>query len=61
MQTQRSRGTGGVGSFVRGLFRRYEHRHAARQLRRLDDHLLRDIGLTRGEAERAAEGRLCRD
>lgn len=57
MRTHRN---GGVVGFVRGMLHRYEQRHAAQTLLRLDDHLLCDIGLTREQARQAAHGRFSR-
>jgi uncharacterized protein YjiS (DUF1127 family) len=39
------------------LFRRSEKRHAYGTLLRLDDHLLRDIGLERSDLHRMMTGR----
>jgi uncharacterized protein YjiS (DUF1127 family) len=41
-------------SFLRRLHRQAGMARSRRDLRRLDDHLLRDIGLTRHEAETEA-------
>lgn len=41
--------------------RAIEHRRALRQLGQLDDHMLRDIGLTRGDLLDAASEPLWRD
>jgi len=44
-----------VGLFSR-LWRAYEMRVAERQLRELDDRMLRDMGISRGELERVVRG-----
>lgn len=50
MDTGASRRGFGIRQMLQGVRRRQERRRAARQLMRLDDHLLRDINLTRGDA-----------
>lgn len=44
-----------LGERRRAARRRRLERAGHRQMLRLDDHLLRDVGLTRGEVERAAD------
>lgn len=39
------------------LFRRAERRRTVADLMQLDDHLLRDIGLSRGDVHQMARGR----
>jgi uncharacterized protein YjiS (DUF1127 family) len=44
--------------YVRGAGQRAEHRAAAAALLSLDDHLLRDLGVRRGDVDRLVrEGR----
>ena len=50
----------GVGSLVRFARRVHERRRAAATFAKLDDRLLRDIGLTRADAMVAADSRICR-
>ena len=50
----------GVGSLLRFARRVHERRQAAATFAKLDDRLLRDIGLTRADAIDAAAGRICR-
>jgi uncharacterized protein YjiS (DUF1127 family) len=45
----RSRGL--FGSVIAGLRRRHDARLARLRLKRLDDHLLRDIGIERGRID----------
>ena len=49
------------GQMIDALRRRARRRTGARQLAQLDDHLLRDIGLSRSQVHAAAHGllRLC--
>jgi uncharacterized protein YjiS (DUF1127 family) len=42
--------------FISSLFRRSEKRRAYAELARLDDHLLRDIGISRSDLHRMASG-----
>ena len=56
-------GTGGVGRGRRFCVSRaacMQRRQAAATFAKLDDRLLRDIGLTRADAIDAAAGRICR-
>jgi uncharacterized protein YjiS (DUF1127 family) len=46
------------GQMIDALRRRARRRTGARQLAQLDDHLLRDIGLTRSQVHAAAHGLL---
>jgi uncharacterized protein YjiS (DUF1127 family) len=46
------------GQMIDALRRRARRRTGARQLAQLDDHLLRDIGLTRWQVHAAAHGLL---
>jgi uncharacterized protein YjiS (DUF1127 family) len=39
------------GSVIAGLRRRHDTRLARQRLKRLDDHLLRDIGIERGRID----------
>jgi uncharacterized protein YjiS (DUF1127 family) len=41
-----------AGGWLATLRRLLDDRHARRELAALDDHVLRDIGLTRGDVER---------
>jgi uncharacterized protein YjiS (DUF1127 family) len=44
------------GSIVAGLRRRHAARQAERRLMRLDDHMLRDLGIERGQIEDLVHG-----
>jgi uncharacterized protein YjiS (DUF1127 family) len=44
-------------SMISSLFRRSERRKTYADLLRLDDHLLRDIGLSRGDVRQMMHGR----
>ena len=44
-------------SMISTLFRRSERRKTYADLLQLDDHLLRDIGLSRGDIRQMARGR----
>ena len=44
-------------SMIADLFRRSERRRSYANLLQLDDHLLRDIGLTRGDVRQLMNGR----
>ena len=44
-------------SMISNLFRRSERRKTYADLMRLDDHLLRDIGLSRGDVHQLMNGR----
>ncbi len=44
-------------SMISSLFRRAERRKTYADLLQLDDHLLRDIGLSRGDIRSMAHGR----
>jgi uncharacterized protein YjiS (DUF1127 family) len=50
----------GVGSLLRFARQVHARRQAAATFAKLDDRLLRDIGLTRADATDAAYGRICR-
>jgi len=43
------------------LFTRYSRRRAAAYLHTFDDHRLKDIGITRGQIDRAVRGLIDRD
>jgi uncharacterized protein YjiS (DUF1127 family) len=43
--------------YLSSLFRRSERRKTYADLLQLDDHLLRDIGLSRGDIKHLASGR----
>jgi uncharacterized protein YjiS (DUF1127 family) len=43
----------GLAALIHGLAREREIRRSMRELRSLDDRMLHDIGLTRGDIERA--------
>jgi uncharacterized protein YjiS (DUF1127 family) len=51
----RPRGRGWVARAVDGLLTWHERARQRRQLLRMDDHMLRDIGISRGEAFGEAE------
>ena len=44
-------------SYLSALFRRAERNKTLSDLMKLDDHLLRDIGLTRGDVRQLMNGR----
>ncbi len=50
-----------MSAFAVKAARAIEHRRALRQLGQLDDHMLRDIGLTRSDIRDAASEPLWRD
>jgi uncharacterized protein YjiS (DUF1127 family) len=45
-------------SMISSLFRRSERRKTYADLLQLDDHLLRDIGLSRGDVRQMMNGRV---
>jgi uncharacterized protein YjiS (DUF1127 family) len=49
-----------LGSIGRGLKRRLAEWSANRSLHGIDDHILKDIGLTRGEIKAALRGKVHR-
>ncbi len=56
-----ARVAGNVIARVVDVFRAYKHRRALTQLSHLDERMLRDIGLTRGDLRDAAAEPLWRD
>lgn len=52
----RTGGLGLIGRAYRALGRHYEARRATEHLLRLDDHLLADIGVTRGDVAEMVTG-----
>jgi uncharacterized protein YjiS (DUF1127 family) len=49
-----------TANMLRALTRRLRNRNGARAMGRLDDFMLKDIGLTRADILSAAHGEVCR-
>jgi uncharacterized protein YjiS (DUF1127 family) len=52
-RSESASGLGGFGVWARAVWRAWQSRRAAAKLARLDDRLLADVGLTRGDVNRA--------